>query len=85
MKTMSAILIACFLCGCADRNIISLSLVTDDIVACNNLKMKNPPKRDLTEAEVEAFWKQNRFIAVQKGQCLNRMVVGDETQTAGKK
>jgi hypothetical protein len=85
MKTIPAILMACCLCGCVDRNIISLSLVTDDIVACNNLKMKTPPKRDLTEAEVEAFWKQNRFIAVQKGQCLNRMVVGDETQTAGKK
>jgi hypothetical protein len=68
-------------CSSPPKDIVGLSIVTSDIEACNKLKMSSVPKRDLTEAEVEALWKQNRYVAVAKSQCLNRMIVGDQSQS----
>lgn len=84
MTRLSPLLVL-LLCGCAKPlALLAPAEVPDDIKKCLELKLSAIPARDLNEAEVEKPWKWDRYVAVARGQCLNRLVLRDQT-LAGKR
>src|SRR5262249_34874450 len=58
--------------------------VPQDIQTCSKRAVVAVPKRQLTEQEVEAGWKGDRYTVVVLRQCLRRLIKRDQT-LAGKK
>lgn len=73
------IMASALLSGCVTQSAPVLpAAVPGDILACNKLQLGAVPERSLTEAEVEAGWKQDRYLALEKARCLNRLIVRDQ-------
>jgi len=52
--------------------------VPPEIAACAKRTNSAVPAKDLSAAEVEATWKQDRFTNVALRQCLQRLIVRDQ-------
>jgi hypothetical protein len=51
--------------------------VPPEIVACAQRANSAIPVKDLSAAEVEASWKQDRYTSVALRQCLQRLIIRD--------
>lgn len=51
--------------------------VPDDIELCAKSSLVAIPDRDLSAHDVEIMWKADRYVAVTKGRCLNRLIIRD--------
>jgi hypothetical protein len=52
--------------------------VPPEIAACAKRANATIPAKDLSAAEVEATWKQDRFTSIALRQCLRRLIVRDQ-------
>ena len=59
--------------------------VPPEIAACAKRANVALPGKDLSAAEVEAAWKQDRFTNVALRQCLQRLIVRDQKLAKVKK
>lgn len=52
--------------------------VPPEVLACVKRANAAIPAKDLSAAEVEAIWKQDRFTNVALRQCLQRLIIRDQ-------